>query len=124
MDIVFLSQLFAISMLNIAFTPVELFLKSKKKVKELFSKGREADWLIYKIVKTSENPRRIIVVTDDRGIALKVRSTGSDILNTKDFINMLLKKKTSPVKNTEPEKSYNQDSVTEELKKLWLRRKW
>ena len=36
MDIVFLSQLFAISMLNIAFTPVELFLKSKKKVKELY----------------------------------------------------------------------------------------
>ena len=55
----------------------------------MFSQGQNADDCIKGIVERCGNPKVLVVVSDDKGIALYVRALGSGILSVKEFAGQL-----------------------------------
>ncbi len=90
-----------------------------------FTSGRTADEEIVETVKNSENPSRIIVVTDDKPLRRSVRKKGARFKSTSDFTKKLFKKKSIPVKNSKDKKISDQEAekINKELRKKWLRKK-
>lgn len=89
----------------------------------IFTKGESADILIKKIVEEDPNPKRLVVVTDDKDIRFSIRSCGAKFLSTKDFIlqgrpKVKISNKTDSTKMDLTEKQLN--TITKELEKIWL----
>ena len=97
----------------------------KSPVIVIFSKGESADTKIKRMVEKSKNPKRIVVVTDDKEIMFYCRSIGAALSSVREFINnSTLRKKI----NSEyaSEEKLDLDSavakrITEDLKKIWVR---
>jgi len=87
-----------------------------------FTSNSSADERIKKIVKESRNPKRIVVVSDDREIQFTIRSYGAQIMTVAEFIqkgNPSLKIPQNPPKI---ELTYQEIAkINRELKQVWLK---
>lgn len=63
------------------------------------AKGQSADHFIFERIESSQNPRQVTVVTNDRGLMANVRPLGAKIIGNAEFIEWLMSRKsraTSP----------------------------
>jgi predicted RNA-binding protein with PIN domain len=89
----------------------------------IFTEGESADDRIKKIIKSSPQPSRLIVVTDDKELIFFARNHRAIIYSTSKFLNKILKvKDTKKIYMEKFKLSPNiAREITEELKKIWLR---
>lgn len=97
--------------------------RDNKGIEVIFtSNNANADERIKKIVKESRNPKRIVVVSDDREIQFTIRSYGAQIMTVAEFIqkgNPSLKIPQNPPKI---ELTYQEIAkINRELKQVWLK---
>ncbi len=86
--------------------------------KVLFSNEKSADDLIVELVKKAKNKKQVLVVTDDRELAYKVKLWGAKVTSVDQFTS---KKERSHEKTTKKDIKYSdQHQITEELRKIWL----
>jgi predicted RNA-binding protein with PIN domain len=97
----------------------------------IFTQGETADEKIKEIVDTSPDPKNMVVVTDDKALALSVRSQGAKIMGTQEF----LQKKQGSAKSqgrlrrsqeaeTKAELNIVQrEKITQEMSKIWLNKR-
>lgn len=57
------------------------------------SKGQSADQFIVERIESSQNPRQVTVVTNDRGLMANARSLGAKTTGTAPFIEWLLNRR-------------------------------
>ncbi len=97
----------------------------KTAVRVIFSKDRSADDKIKYMVEHSRNPKRLVVVTDDKQIVFYCRSLGARIMPVKSFLSNSLLSKRRSVSDGDAEKSELDSAtaaaITESLKKIWLK---
>ncbi|MFH1287375.1 MAG: NYN domain-containing protein [bacterium] len=88
----------------------------------IFTQDETADDKIKRMVEDSKNPREIVVITDDNEIKYYTRGLGAKVTSIADFFARTKKKSksTDNEKMSEYDESYFQ--ITDELKKLWLKR--
>lgn len=85
-----------------------------------FSSGRNADEEIKELVAKADNPKNIVVVTDDKALARGVRSCGAKIMATEELLN----KKAVMRKGSDAELNIVQrEAITEELRRIWLNKR-
>ncbi|MFH1416220.1 MAG: NYN domain-containing protein [Elusimicrobiota bacterium] len=65
----------------------------EKRLDVRFTSGKEADWHIKKFVDNSDNPRRLIVVTNDKAIIKYVSIKGAKTMSSDDFLSRLFTEK-------------------------------
>ena len=87
-----------------------------------FTNGESADDRIKKIIKTSSNPSRLIVVTDDKEIIFFARNHRAVTSSVSEFLSKILKTKNieGDVEKKLELSSNIAREITEELKKIWL----
>ncbi|MBF0483165.1 MAG: NYN domain-containing protein [Candidatus Omnitrophica bacterium] len=98
-------------------------------VKIIFSSDESADDKIKKLVEYSDNPKAIVVVTDDNGIRNVVRSLGAGVMSVKDFLNKgsrnaaVANKKTGVIQGSQDKKlsSSRERQINEEFEKRWIK---
>jgi predicted RNA-binding protein with PIN domain len=73
------------------------------------------------MVEQADNPKRIVVVSDDREIQLFVKSLGAKTLSVKSFVQRSKNKIESFPVSKEELPSPKARAITEELKKIWLK---
>lgn len=92
-------------------------------VKVIFTSHGSADSRIKKMVAEDENPRALVIVTDDKEIRFYVRSLGAEVMWVKDFLERM---KDPPVRRAVDEKPISKNvevQINEELSSVWLKRK-
>lgn len=97
-------------------------------VNMIFSRGESADDKIKKMVERAKNPKRIVVVSDDKAIMFYCRSIGAKVSSVKEFIgnSNIAKKETQDYKQKDYQEKHELDSniaskITEDLKNIWLK---
>ena len=98
---------------------------STKSVRVLFSCGQNADTRIKYIVEHARNPKRIVVVSDDKEIIFYCRSLGARVKSVKEFL--FASALARPIKEQEDDGSDKPEpqtqaanEITEHLRKIWL----
>jgi predicted RNA-binding protein with PIN domain len=99
------------------------FYRTESKFPEvIFSHNCSADTKIKKMVEASGNPRRIVVVSDDKEIKFFVKSCAAQCMDVAAFVDKGLP---VPKPRRDPPKielSYSQAArINEELAKIWLK---
>lgn len=96
--------------------------KTKIEFDVYFTRGESADDRIKKMIKTSSNPSRLIVVTDDKEIIFFARNHRAATSSVSKFLSKILKTKNTkgPVERKIEPSSNIAREITEELKKIWL----
>ena len=94
----------------------------------IYTSGESADDKIKKIVADFPGPKEIVVVTDDKDLALSVRSKGAKIMSTDEFLSKkgAGKKVSSRLSRMEHQIDLSiveKEKITEELKNIWLNKK-
>jgi predicted RNA-binding protein with PIN domain len=89
----------------------------------IFSEDESADERIEKLIRASANPKTIVVVTDDREVALRAKADGAKVLSVDEFMQPVKTRPTSD--NSElakQELTFTQKSrINQELKNIWLK---
>ncbi|MBU1044696.1 MAG: NYN domain-containing protein [Candidatus Omnitrophica bacterium] len=97
----------------------------KSQVIVIFSKGESADEKIKRMVERSKNPKRIVVVTDDKEIMFCCRSIGATVSSVRDFINSSYRAKQADSVSEQEDKPELDSAIamriTEDLKNIWLK---
>ncbi len=96
---------------------------NNKDIDIVFSKSQTADERIKKIVESVDNPKNIIVISDDKEIKFSVKVIGARIKSIEEFLapKASTKKKESSL-IPKPEITYTQmQKINEELRKIWLK---
>jgi len=99
--------------------------------KVLFSENESADDKIRNLVENSRRKKEIVVVTDDRDLALSIKLLGASALPVKDFLSKV--KREDPEQELpkagrqkrEDEKKISKTleyKITDELEKIWLKK--
>jgi len=90
----------------------------------IFSRDESADECIKAMVEKSDTRPNVVVVSDDKGITLYVRSLGARIMGVKEFAADLFDAPSGP----SPKKGRGKyislakaQKINEELKKIWLK---
>jgi len=60
--------------------------KDKQRIKIIFSRQESADDVIKRIVGECDNPKQIVVVTNDKSIVYFTRSLGAKVMSVSDFL--------------------------------------
>ncbi len=88
----------------------------------LFSEGEPADNLIIRLASKDSNPRRVVVVTDDKEIKFKVRSFCLKVMPVSEFTGKMSKRKASANEVLKAKlEDEDEQKITDELEKKWLR---
>ena len=86
----------------------------------IFTRDEIADDKIKKLVKKSQNPRDIVVVTDDKDLRRSVSLLGAGVIYVKEFMKYKKKKDDNILTQSKtklpPEEQFK---ITEELKEIW-----
>jgi predicted RNA-binding protein with PIN domain len=84
----------------------------------IYTSGETADdWIIRKVRETN-NPRVLVVVSNDKGIERMIRGTGARWTSAQYFVNAAPSEEPS-APPTEAE-NQNRSTITDELRKRWL----
>ena len=88
----------------------------------IFSQGMSADEKIKELVEAADNPKNIVVVTNDRDIQICVKSFQARVKTVQEFTSAF---KASPLNNS-PENRLSLSAqaaakITDEMKQLWLK---
>ena len=96
----------------------------------VFSRGKTADERIKEMLYAVEMRRNLVVVSDDRDLISQARSCGAQTRGTAEFLGKgprKVKRGSGAADETSADKStlniVQRESITEELKKLWLKKK-
>ena len=88
----------------------------------IYSRDISADERIRKMLEASNNPKRVIVVSDDKEIRSNARIFGARHLSVEDFLASDKKRDVGKRQNAEPEISFTaKHKINEELRKIWLK---
>lgn len=97
-------------------------LNKKSNIEIIFSNNESADEKIKNMVDKSHNPKKIVVVSDDRDIQFFIRACGARSMSSEEFVN-----KANPERKaikTPPAMELNHSQaakINQELKKIWLK---
>lgn len=87
----------------------------------VFSGDETADKKIKKLVSTASNPKTIVVVSDDRDIALFIRSLGAQPMGVAEFLAKGYAPAPKSSGDHEIKVNYSQmQKINEEMRKRWL----
>jgi predicted RNA-binding protein with PIN domain len=87
----------------------------------IFTRDETADDWIKRKIKNLKDKKELIVVTDDKEIALFVRACSVSHMGVKEFFKKLLPKEFNHDELIKPELSYTEVvKINEELRKVWL----
>lgn len=94
-----------------------------KRVEIIFTHNHSADNRIKKMVEKSKNPKRIVVVSDDRELQFFIKSCGAHAMTVAEFIDKRNPPPKIPQDSTPKiELSYQEIAkINRELAKLWLK---
>jgi predicted RNA-binding protein with PIN domain len=88
----------------------------------IFTKNESADDKIKRIVEKSQNPKQVVVVTDDRELRFFVRRLGAKLMSVVEFISLKDKTQAPPPKDDKKIiPAHIERAITEELKGIWLK---
>jgi len=82
---------------------------------------KDADQKIRDMVKKANNPKSIVIVTDDRELKDSVRILGVKIIDTESILEKLRRPKIKILDAKSELPSKLKDEITEELKRIWLK---
>jgi predicted RNA-binding protein with PIN domain len=85
-------------------------------LKIVYTAGETADDWIAQKVRKAQNPRTLVVVSNDQGIRRQVQGTGARFVTADDFLRSAKTARSLPI----AEEVADQDRITDELKKKWL----
>ena len=94
-------------------------------IKIIFSSCESADELIKRKVAESDNPRGLVVVSDDKAIAYFIKSMGAKAVSVDTFFGkaIQLQKNSNPCSDKQLQKrklTYRQkEKINQELRKIW-----
>ncbi|MFA5089771.1 MAG: NYN domain-containing protein [Candidatus Omnitrophota bacterium] len=107
------------------------FLADITGIKAIFSKGESADEVIRRLAEGSGNPKRLVVVSDDKEVRFFARAAKAGILGVEEFVNRRKtgvtnkghpRQRNSPKDLEKDELNYSQaERINEELKNIWLK---
>jgi YacP-like NYN domain len=90
----------------------------------MFSRTKEADELIKRVIEDSASPRNIVVVSDDKEVQLASRLLHARVCKVEEFICGKKEAKavaSAKLAEADPKLSYaKMQKINEELKKRWL----
>lgn len=94
----------------------------------IFTSGETADEYIKRLVESSQDARRVIVVTNDREITAYIRKLGADGWSVQRFLSagrraQSRRSETASAGNPEQISSTVQNQITQELEDLWIKKK-
>jgi predicted RNA-binding protein with PIN domain len=89
----------------------------------LFSEGESADNLIIRLVSKEDNPKNSRVVTDDKGISIKIKNLYAKHISIAGFLKKMKAKRTRAVYKKHHLDEEELDEITKELKKKWIDKK-
>ncbi|MFH1857215.1 MAG: NYN domain-containing protein [Candidatus Omnitrophota bacterium] len=99
-------------------------LSVEKEFKIIFSKGEIADDKIKRMIASSENPARIILVTNDKDLVFFAKNHGAYVHSVKVFLSKVSKSENKSIAGGLTDKSRlpfrKAHEITQELKKIWL----
>lgn len=88
----------------------------------IFSENESADDLIKRMVEKANNPKIVVVVTDDKELRFRVKSLGAGLMTVKEFSQKISKKESLKEEHHKADlKNEDANRITEELKDLWLK---
>jgi len=94
-----------------------------RSVKVIFTSHGSADNRIKNIVAEDENPRTLVVVTDDKEIRFYVRSLGAGVLWVKDFLNRMKEPATRRAADKKVISKSLESQINDELSSVWLKKR-
>jgi predicted RNA-binding protein with PIN domain len=84
----------------------------------IFSDEASADDWIKRLVDQDKNPRNLVVVTADKALSRWVRGAKARVISPLEFVRLA---RPPSARKGSPDKEFD-ESVTEELKSLWLKK--
>ncbi|MFH1202037.1 MAG: NYN domain-containing protein [Candidatus Omnitrophota bacterium] len=89
----------------------------------IFTRDESADAWIKRAVEKAKEPKKIVVVTNDKEICFYVRSFGARLLSVKEFVfgkEKITRPGTQFSENKIELSTQEAEEITEELRKIWL----
>lgn len=83
----------------------------------LYTSGETADDKIIAMVRSSANPRVMVVVSNDKGIRHLLKTTGARFMSADEFLKKTERARPAAPSGGEP---VEDPDITEELRKKWL----
>jgi predicted RNA-binding protein with PIN domain len=94
---------------------------SDSRISVIFSEDSSADDQIKGIIERSQDKKNTVVVSDDKEIAVFVKSCGVKVMSVEEFIGRSPDDKRRAKEDLKTELNYSQVArINEELKKIWL----
>lgn len=88
----------------------------------VFSKEETADERIKRIIEGFDNPKNLIIVSDDKEIRFFAKSQCANVLSVEEFIASKEKERNARVIEEKTELTFGQmHEINKELKKIWLK---
>jgi hypothetical protein len=97
--------------------------KFNPQIKVIFTQDKTADELIIEILKSSSNPKNIVVVSDDNQLRFASRLYRAQLMNVKLFLEKANKFKIKVKKIDDEKLSISQQrQINKELERIWLKK--
>ena len=94
----------------------------KSNLNIIFSRNQSADERIKKLLELSDNPKNVIVVSDDKEIIFFARDCRARTISVEEFIRDKSETKRGNLISDEAKVTFSaMHKINEELKKLWLK---
>ena len=94
-------------------------------IEVIFSQGESADDTIKRLVEKSNNPKNVVVVTNDREIQSFVKQCNAQVRAIEEFLEKFNRSKTKGKKEALEDKvilpPHDAAKITDEMKKIWLK---
>jgi predicted RNA-binding protein with PIN domain len=96
------------------------FENSEKGV--IFTQDETADNKIKRMVEKAKDPRKMVVVSDDNEIRYYTRGLGAEVKSNAEFFAKAKRKRAKAINEKLNEYDERYSNITDELKKLWIKK--
>lgn len=93
-------------------------------IEVLFSEEESADDRMIRLLKKVDRPGEVVVVTDDRELALRAKGLKAKVVSVVAFVAKLLEKSKKISKDPDEKKKLTPEeerTITEEFRRLWVK---